>query len=149
MIRERHHHILGLPAAQIAEVLAMAESRLVDALVEPAFPAEGAVPARREEARHDAIPGLESLDLGPHILHHADELVTQDGALVDRRVAVEDVQVGPADGAERDLDEGLACALDARLGHVGHLDYAFGLKGQRLHGRILGSLGPPKLRTCD
>jgi len=95
------------------------------------------VPARREEAGDDPVAGLETLDLTPNVLDDAHELVAEHRTLVDRGVAVEDVKVGAADGAESDLDEGLARTVDAGLGHVGDLDLALALKGQRPHGQIL------------
>src|SRR5450759_2759270 len=89
--------------------------------------------ARCEEAGDHAVAGLETLDLSPYVLDHADELVAQHGPLVHGRVSMEDVQVGTADGSERHLHQRLARTLDARLGNVGDLDVPLALKGQRLH----------------
>ena len=130
-----HDDVLGLAAAEAAEVLAVAERRLVDALVEPALSAQRAVPAGGEEARDHAVAGLEALDLRADLLDDADELVAEDRTLVHRRVAVKDVQVGTANGAEGDPDEGVVRALDGGLRDVGYPHLALGDVGQGPHGR--------------
>src|ERR1700694_4801999 len=122
-------------------MLAMAEGPLVDALVEPPLPAEGAMTARREEAGNHAIAGLETLDLRANFFDHTDEFVPQHGTLVHRRMAMEDVQVGPADSAEGDFDQCFGRTLDGGFGNIGDLDVALTLKRQRLHARILGARG--------
>ena len=91
VVGKRHDHELGLAAAEAAEIIAMAERGLVHALVEPAFAAQCAVPARREEAGDHAVARLEAPDLRSDFLDHADELMAQHRALVHGRVAVEDV----------------------------------------------------------
>ena len=93
MVGVGHHHVFGLPAAESAEIFAVTERALVDALVEPAFAAEAAVSTRSEEAGDDAVAGLESVDLFAHLFDHAHELVAEDGADVHRRMAVKDVEV--------------------------------------------------------
>src|SRR5439155_357421 len=50
--------VLGLTTTQSAEVLTVAERAFVDALVEPALPAQRAVPARGEEAGDDPVRPL-------------------------------------------------------------------------------------------
>ena len=88
-----HDDVLGLAAAEAAEVLAVAESALVHALVEPALAAKRAVAARGEEAGDDVIARLEALDLAPHVLHHADELMAEDSTGIHRGVSMKDVQI--------------------------------------------------------
>src|SRR5438045_3769988 len=60
---QRHHHPLGLGAAQVPEVLAVAEGALVDALREPATPAEVAVAAGGEEGGHHPVASSEAAHL--------------------------------------------------------------------------------------
>src|SRR5207247_2052535 len=129
----RHHDVLGLAAAEAAEVFAVPERAFVDALVEPAFAAQCTVAARGEKARYDPVAGLEALHLGPDVLYHADELVTENGAWAHRRVAVQDVQVRPAHRAQCDLDQGVVRGRDRRLGDVADLDITFALEGERFH----------------
>ena len=93
MVGHGHDHVLGLTSAEVAEVLAVAERCLVDALVEPSLAAQSAMPAGGEEAGHDTVTRLETLDLGADVLNHTDELVPQDRALVHGCMAVEDVKV--------------------------------------------------------
>src|SRR5207245_8110131 len=115
VIRVRHHDVFGLSATQPAEVFAVAEGRLVDALVEPTLAAQHAMTARSEKAGHHPVAGVEALDLASDVLDNADELVPQHRSGIHRGVAVQDMEVGPADGTERDLDESLARAFGGRF----------------------------------
>ena len=118
VIGQRHHHPLGLAAAQVPEVLAVAEGALVDALREPAPPAEIAVAAGGEEGGHHPVASSEAAHLGPHLLDHAGELVADHCTGVDRSVAVVDVQVRAADRAQGHLEQDVRRCLEARLGDV-------------------------------
>ena len=108
MVGVGHHDVLGLSAAETAEVLTVAERALVDALVEPTFAAKRAVAARSEEARDHAVAGLEAFDLAAHRFDHAHELVAQHSALIHRCMAVEDVKVRAADSPKRHFDQRVA-----------------------------------------
>ena len=81
-----------------------------------------------EKAGHDAVAGLEALDLAANLLHHADKLVAEHGARIHRGMSVKDVEVGSANSPERDPDQRFVRRLDVRFRHVDHLDVAFGLE---------------------
>jgi len=103
------------------------------ALTEPAFSAKSAETARGGERGHDAVTRLEALDLGSNFLDHPDEFVPERLADRHRDVAVIDVEVRAADRSERDLDQGLPRAGDARLGGIDHLDVPLALVCSYFH----------------
>jgi hypothetical protein len=71
------------------------------------------------------------------LLHHAHELVAQGGALLHRRVAVVDVQVRPADGAEGHPYHGVTGAREDGLRYLPDPHLTDVVKGDGLHGRIV------------
>jgi hypothetical protein len=133
-LRERDAHVLGLRAVdQVAEDPAHPAERLaVGRLVVPAV---GALPAVGDGGDDDPVPGPETghgvADLGDR----ADRLVAQDPAVRDGRdVALEDVQVGAADGGRVDLRDDVGGVPQDRVGDVLPDLVAGSVIDERLHG---------------
>jgi len=90
-----------------------------------------------EEARHHPVAGLDPADVGADLLDDAHELVTEHRAGLDRYPLVVEMEVGAADGARGDADEGVVGAAERRLGDVVDPHRLGPLEGERLHPRIL------------
>ena len=88
--------------------------------------AEPALTAANGERHDDPVPYLEVRDLGSEVDHFAHVLVAEDvAALHGGLVAVEEMKVGPADRARRDLDDGIPRMLDLRIRNRVHSNVAF------------------------
>ena len=103
----RDEQVLGLgPVDRVPEPPA------ADRLVPVAVPALGqvarqtgvALAARRDRPDQHPVAGLVAGDAGAELLDDADRLMPDDQARPDRVLAADDVQVGPADGGQRDPD---------------------------------------------
>lgn len=146
----RHAQVLGLAAGIASEEMGiavqtggrMAPQRLglgavrIGALAagEPAPLAEEALAAGDGEGHDDAIADLQLPVLRSDLDHFAHGLVADDvTALHAGNDAVEDVQVGAADRAGGDLDDGVARMLDPGVRHALATHVALAVPGQRLH----------------
>jgi len=79
--------------------------------------AEIASSARSDTRDEDAIAGDEGRYRGPNVGHHADALVPEDSTLRHRRhIALQDVQVGAANGGGGDADNRVGVVLKHRTG---------------------------------
>ena len=107
VVRVGHHAVLGLAAAQVAEILAVAEDALLVTLGEPAAAAVEAVAAIAEEAGHHPVARFDPRDVVPDLLDHAHELMAEHRTRLDGDALVVEVQVGAADGARGDADKRL------------------------------------------
>src|SRR6185312_4421664 len=95
--------------------------------------------ARDIERDDDPVAHLHPGDSGADLLDDTHCLVAHDVAGM--HVGPEEfiqVQVRPADRRRGDLDDDVIGFLDARIGDVGILDFAFRLPGQGLHGSSIG-----------
>ncbi len=130
-----HAHILGLAAGIAAGEMGiaikpgggMAEHLVGDVLVavgtladrEIAAPALVAFAADDGEGHHHAVADLQLLVRRADLHHFAHELVAHDVAVLHAgHEAVVQVQVGAADGAGTDLDDGVARVFDGGIGDV-------------------------------
>ena len=107
----RHEQVLGLRAVDgVAEAPAAdgLEAGPVSALGEVTGQAGVALAARGDGSDEDALTDLVAGHTGAQLLDDADGLVAERQAWADRVLALDDVDVGPADRRERDPDEGLA-----------------------------------------
>ena len=84
-------------------------------------PAEPAGPARDVERHHDAITGTDAGDVLADRLHDTDGLVAEHGPRFDRRLAVEEVEIGSADRRPRHPDDRIGRTFDDRGRDVGDL----------------------------
>lgn len=85
-----------------------------------------------------AVAGLEGADGVAAFFDDTDALMADGGAFVARRhVALQDVQVGAADGGVDDLDDGVGRLLDGRLGLVLELDGVLTAVDEGFHGGCL------------
>ena len=102
-------HVLGLGSLEAAGEGPEPQGAPVATEVEPPLLALGALAAGdQERPEHPVADGM-VLDLGPGLLDHADELVSDDASLLHpRRVPVEEMEVRPADRGQRDLHDGVA-----------------------------------------
>ena len=88
--------------------------------------AEPALTAANGEGDNDPVTDLEICDLGPELDDLAHVLMTEDvAAFHGRLVAVQQVEVGAADGAGGDLDDRVAGMLDLRIRNSVYPDVAF------------------------
>ena len=88
--------------------------------------AEPALTAANGEGDDDPVTDLEVRDLGPEFDHLAHVLMTEDvAAFHGRLVAVQQMEVGAADGAGGDLDDRVAGMLDLRIRNRVYPDVAF------------------------
>src|SRR6185437_3830296 len=115
VVRVRDPDELGLGAVDLvaedpaAELGALPVARLTAV---PAAPAPADAGNQDTIARAQAAHAVAGLPDGP------DGLVAQDPARLDRgHVALEDVQIGPADGGRVDLNDDVAVVGDLRGGH--------------------------------
>src|SRR5580693_6683966 len=115
-VGERHADVLGLGAVdRVAEDPAAAGQ---------ALPVAGrtavlACPARADAGDQHAVAGRERADAVADLVDGADRLVAQDPAVAHlRQVALEDVQVGTADGGRVDLHDDVTVIGDLRVGHL-------------------------------
>src|SRR5207237_1743047 len=70
-----------------------------------------ALAARRDGADDDTLPDrVVRLQSGAEFIDHADRLVAEDQARLDRVFATDDVHIRAADGRRRDADDGFAGA---------------------------------------
>ena len=116
-----------------AAIVLVAVGGLADGVV--AAPALVALAAPDRERHDDAVAHLELLDLGADLDDLAHELVADDVAVHHaRHVAVVEVQVGAADGAGGDPDDGVARILDLGIGNLFAADVARLVPDKRLHG---------------
>jgi hypothetical protein len=91
------------------------------------------------EGHHDAVADLELAVLRPDFDHFAHELVAKDVAVLHAgHEAIEEVQVGAADGAARDFDDRIARMLDRRVGYAVAADILLAMPAKRSH-RASGS----------
>src|SRR5262245_18057291 len=83
------------------------------------FLAESARPAGRDARDEYAVSGLHRRHRGPDLDDRPDRLMTEDRARLHLgNIALEDVQVGAADGRGVDADDCVRRLLDHRVGHV-------------------------------
>lgn len=96
--------------------------------------------ANDREPYVDAVALLQlAVDAGAGLDHFAHGLVAHDVAGQHaRNVIVEEMQVGAADGAARDLDDGVARVLDFRIGDGVAPDVLLAMPNQRLHPVLRG-----------
>ena len=102
-----HEEVFGLGAVdRVAEAPATdgLEAVAMAALAEVAGQAGAALAAGGDRADEDALADLVAGDAGAELVDHADRLVADDQAGPDRVLALEDVDVGSADGRRRDAD---------------------------------------------
>ena len=112
-VGERHARVLGLePVDQVAEdPAAAAGAEAVAGLL-----AEAAAPARGDARDEHAVAGLERRDRVADLEDRADGLVAEDRPGLDLgHVALEDVQVGPADRGRVDADDRVRRLLEAGI----------------------------------
>ena len=110
-LRRRDEEVLGLGAVdRVAEAPATKGlvAVAVAALAEVAGQAGAALAAGRDRADEDALADLVAGDADAELLDDADRLVADDQPGADRVLALDDVDVGAADGRRRDADHGLA-----------------------------------------
>ena len=89
------------------------------ALAVAAFPAEPARAAGGDARDEHPIAGLDVLHAGADGLDRADRFVAQNAAVGDGRdVALEDVQIGAADGDRVDPHDGVGVGLQCRFGNL-------------------------------
>ena len=89
------------------------------------------------ERHDDEVTGLEGGDLGADLLDDPDTLVADGAASVDVVLTAVGPQVGAADAARSDLDDGVGGRGDRGSGDVGDLDLARGMDRRGTHGVIL------------
>ena len=114
-VRERHAGVLGLQAVdQVAEDPAAAAG----ALAVVALAAEAAAATRVMQETSTRSPTASVVTAAPDSMIVADRLVTEDrpGCHLGH-VALEDVQVGAADGGRVDADDHVRWLLNHRVGH--------------------------------
>src|SRR4051812_15909628 len=98
--------------------------------------AEEALAARDRKRNNDAIADLQRLVLQADFDHFAHGLVAEHVTPLHRRYdAVEQMKVGAADRAGRDLDDGVAPVLDFRIGDGVAADVALAVPCQCFHRR--------------
>ncbi len=139
-VGERHPRVLGLKTVdQVAED--PAASTAAEAI--PRLLAEAAAAARGDAGDQDAVAGFERRDRTSHVDDGPDRLVTQDPAGLDLGdVALEDVQVGAADGRGVDPDECVRRLQDRRVGNGLPGPLSGTVIDERLHGSsLLARLG--------
>src|SRR6476646_1426385 len=98
-------------------------------------PTEEALPAGNCEGHNDTVADLQLPVGAPDLDHLAHGFVADDvAALHAWNHSVVDMQIGTADGAGRDLDDGVARILDFRVGHrlVAHVAPAVPAQGFHL-----------------
>ena len=78
-------------------------------------------------------PTCDALDAVADRLHDADGLVTERLARLHRRLAVEQVEIAPADRGPRDPDDRVAGGLDLRIGQIRHADAAHSVEDHAAH----------------
>ena len=149
-----HAQILGLAAREaagdvrvaeqpgegVAELLGLHLAVRVGALAAgPVAPfALAALAAADGEGHHHAVADLELLVVAADLDHLAHGLVAEHvAALHGGDEAAHQVQVGAADGAGGDLDDGVAAVLDRRIGDAVAADVALAVPSQCLHARLL------------
>ena len=150
-IGKRHAQVLGLAAGIAAGQMGVAEQagrRVSEHLVGEMTLAVGgladreiaalalvAFAANDREGNDDAVALLQlAVDAGADLDHFAHGLVAHDVAGQHARdEIVEEVQVRTADGAARDLDDGIARVLDFRIGDGVAADVFLAVPNQRLH----------------
>ena len=107
-----------------------------------AFPAVVALPAGRDTGDDHPIAWMNGRDRRAHLRHDADALVPENPARRHtRQVALQDVQVGTADGGGGDPDDGVGRVLDRRAGRLFPGALARTVIDQRLHATCRGALG--------
>ncbi len=80
---------------------------------------EEAAAARNRERQDHTISYLELPVFLPDLHHLAHELVPQDVARLHRRdEAIEEMEIGAADGGRGDFDDGVARIQDLRIGYA-------------------------------
>ena len=127
-VRDAHELRLGT-VDRVAEVPAAAPAVRVHPLL-----AEVALAAGGDARDQDAVAALEARHGGARLLDHADALVAEDASVADgRHVALQDVQVGPADGGRRDADHGVGRLSDGGSWHVLPRATAGPVVDERLH----------------
>jgi hypothetical protein len=114
-VRMRNAHVLGLRAVDgVAQDPAAGGAVRIHAAA-----AVLALAARRDARDEHVVAGVERGHAGADGLDDAHALVPEDAARrAARHIALEDVQVGAADGRLADLDDGVARRLDLGLGMV-------------------------------
>jgi len=101
---------------------------------EQTLAAEPAVATADRERHHNPVADPEVGNLGAECHDLAHVLVTEDVARLHRRlVAVEQVEVRPADRAGGDLDDRIARMLDLRVGYGVYSDIAFAVPAECAH----------------
>ena len=94
-------------------------------------------PAADGEGNHDAVANLEVGHLRAELDHLAHILVAEDVAALHRGlIAVEQMQVGAANRAGRDLDHGVAGVLDPWVGNGIDADIALSVPAKCAHRSI-------------
>ena len=78
-------------------------------------------------------PDLPRLDLVAHRLHDADGLVSERLTRLHRRLAVEQVEIAPADRGARDAHDRVAGRLELRIGQVRDPDGADSVEDDAAH----------------
>ena len=112
----RHPDVLGLGAV---DLVAEDPAAALQALPVARLTAEPAAPAGADAGDQHAVAGAEAAHAVADLLDGPDGLVAQDPALAHRgHVALEDVQVGPADGDRVDPHDDVAVVGDLRVGHL-------------------------------
>ncbi len=92
--------------------------------------AEEAFAAGDGEGDHDPVADLQLAVAFADLDHLAHGFMAQDVALFHaRHDPVEEVEVGAADGAGRDLDDGVAIVLDLGVGNALAADVVFAVPG--------------------
>ena len=111
----RDAHELGLRAVNL-----VAQNPAARAAVRGhALAARRAAPAGADAGDQHPVTGFECRHGLADTVHNADAFVAEDGAgFAGGHIAFEDVQVGAANRRARELDDGIAGQLDARLGTV-------------------------------
>lgn len=112
----RYADVLGLRAVNgVAEDPAPATA----ALPVHAFPAVAAAAARRDARDQDTVTGADRADVAAHVDDLPDGFVSEHraGAYL-RYVALENVQIGPADRDGVDTDDRVGGILDTGIRHV-------------------------------
>ena len=97
--------------------------------------AEEALPTSNLKTSHISAPDLHPLHALPHTLHNSTELMPQNIPLLHlHHGPVQQMQVAPAHGRARDLENDVPVLDDLGLGHVDHFDFLLALPDERFHG---------------
>lgn len=153
-IGEGHPYVFGLGAVDgVAEHPAAPTA----ALPVVALTAEAAPAARGYARDQDPVTGPDRTDVGPGLDHCADGFVPQHPAGGHLgHVALDDVQVGPADGDDIDADHRVGGVPDHRIRNVLPRDLPRALEYECLHdaaplpvspGEVLPQAGPARARS--